>query len=332
MSEDTQSADPGQASLEWRYDVPLLSSRFMVWDFVRVTLISATVSYVLVAITGWLVDGEPVYLPIFALFVMIGVLLGLFVLVSALLGNRHGAVFGIGPTGATYSAGEREQKINRLVAMAGALAGNPTTTGAGLIATGQEHMRLPWDEVYHVVYYPRSRVIVLRNTWRAVLRLHLTSELYPEAAALVDGYWRHAAPVRNRALAGRPVRAPWFYYAALVLAVSLAGLGAQVWYWNDYELSGRLGLVGVVLLVVALLAEGPVRRICGFLSLPFLVVHLGAIVRSATETVEASFGAFRVAALDPAELTLSILSLLVLLGMAGWRAFGLGTEQDRPAP
>lgn len=56
MEESAETTD----IIEWHYDVPLLTSRFMVWDFVRVTLLSTAISYVLVAFTGGLVDGEPV--------------------------------------------------------------------------------------------------------------------------------------------------------------------------------------------------------------------------------------------------------------------------------
>lgn len=320
-----EGAGATQDRIEWHYNIPLLTSRFMVWDFVRVTLISVAISYVLVALTGWLVDGEPVFLPAFVLLIVTGVVLALFAITCILLGNRHGAVFGVGPKGVTYAAGERERKINRIVAIGGALAGNPTTTGAGLIATGQEQLSLQWGDVHHVVYYPGPRVIVLRNTWRAVLRLHLTPELYEDVAARVDEYWRGAVPVREAALAGRRARAPWPYYTALVLAAALAGVGAQVWYWNDYEFSARVGAVGVVLLIAAVLAEGPARRISGFLSLPLIAWHLIAVVLSAMEVVDSVFGTFYVAGLDPAELALSVLSLVVLLGMATWRTFDLGS-------
>lgn len=309
--------------IEWSFDVPLLTSRFMLWDFLRVTLISVATMYVLVAITGWIVEGEAVLLPWFVLPLVTAVMLGLFGLASLLLGNRHGARFGVAPSGVTYEAELRERRINRAVVILGALAGNPTATGAGLLASSSEMMRVPWSEIHRVVYYPDPHVIVIRNSWRAVLRLHLPVELYDQTAALVDSYWRGAAPSREKASGGRVVRAPWGYYAALSLAVAVATAGANVWYWNDYELSARMGLIGSLCLLVAVIAEGAPRRILGFLSIPLLAWHLGAIVFSALGTVEDSvFGTWYVASLDPAELAVSVLALVVLLGIASWRTFG----------
>ena len=308
-------------TIEWHYDVPLLTSRFMVWDFVRVTLISTAISYVLVAVTGWLVDGEPALLPPLALLIVIGVVLALFFLASLLLGNRHGARFTVGPKGVRYAAEQRERTINRVVMIVGALAGSPTTTGAGMIASGQEEMFVPWGEIYRVVYYPGPRVIVLRNTWRAVLRLHLAEELYPQAADLVDTYWRLAASARDKARAKRPARAPWFYYTGLVLAVAAAGLGAQVWYWNDFELVARIGVVGAVAVAASVVLEGPGRRIFGILAIPLLMWHAGALLVSAFESIGGMYGSSLVLGLDPAEFVLSMGSLGVLIGMAAWRAF-----------
>lgn len=214
-----------------------------------------------------------------------------------------------------------------MVTIVGALAGNPTATGAGLLASSRETLFVPWSDIHRVVYYPGPRVIVLRNTWRAVLRLHLAEDLYPQVAERVDTYWRSAAPVRERARAGvGTVRAPWPYYAGLVAVTVFAGAGAQVWYWNDFETAARIGAIGAIATAVSAVLEGTGRRILGVVAVPLLLWHAGALLVSAFESVESSWGSFLVLGLDPAEFLLSMGSLTVLVGMAAWRAFGPETR------
>lgn len=180
---------PGR--IEWRYDIPLLTSRFMLWDFLRVTLLSAALMYVIVIVAGLVFGQELILLPWQVPAIIVGVLLGLFVLASLLLGNRQGARFAVDAKGVEYHAEKRESRMNRIVATVGALMGSPTTAGAGALAMSREHLYLEWEGIREVRYYPSARVIAIRNSWRTMLRLHCPSELYDDVAAAVRHH--HAA-------------------------------------------------------------------------------------------------------------------------------------------
>lgn len=180
--------------LEWTYDIPLLTSRFMVWDFVRVILLSVTAMYVIVAVGGLIVEQELIILPAFVFFLTAGIMFGLFVLTSLLLGNRQGARFIVSSRGVEYRAEKRERAINRLAVLVGLLALNPTTAGAGTLAMTREKMFLPWESIERVVVYPRPRVIALRNSWRTVLRLHCTPELFDQVVSRVEAHHRVSRP------------------------------------------------------------------------------------------------------------------------------------------
>ncbi|NLI17509.1 MAG: hypothetical protein GX427_01670 [Actinomycetales bacterium] len=180
---------PGR--IEWRYDIPLLTSRFMLWDFLRVTLLSAALMYVIVIVAGLVFGQELILLPWQVPAIIVGVLLGLFVLASLLLGNRQGARFAVDAKGVEYHAEKRESRMNRIVATVGALMGSPTTAGAGALAMSREHLRLEWEGIREVRYYPAARVIAIRNSWRTMLRLHCPPELYDDVAATVRHH--HAA-------------------------------------------------------------------------------------------------------------------------------------------
>lgn len=180
---------PGR--IEWRYDIPLLTSRFMLWDFLRVTLLSAALMYVIVIVAGLVFGQELILLPWQVPAIIVGVLLGLFVIASLLLGNRQGARFAVDAKGVEYHAEKRESRMNRIVAAVGALMGSPTTAGAGALAMSREHLHLEWEGIREVRYYPSARVIAIRNSWRTMLRLHCPPELYDDVAAAVRHH--HAA-------------------------------------------------------------------------------------------------------------------------------------------
>lgn len=180
---------PGR--IEWRYDIPLLTSRFMLWDFLRVTLLSAALMYLIVIVAGLVFGQELILLPWQVPAIIVGVLLGLFVLASLLLGNRQGARFAVDAKGVEYHAEKRESRMNRIVATVGALMGSPTTAGAGALAMSREHLHLEWEGIREVRYYPSARVIAVRNSWRTMLRLHCPPELYDDVAAAARHH--HAA-------------------------------------------------------------------------------------------------------------------------------------------
>ena len=184
-------AAPAGGLIEWEARVPLLTSRFMLWDFLRVTLLAAALMYVIVIVAGLVFGQELILLPWQVPAIIVGVLLGLFVLASLLLGNRQGARFAVDAKGVEYHAEKRESRMNRIVAAVGALMGSPTTAGAGALAMSREHLHLEWEGIREVRYYPSARVIAIRNSWRTMLRLHCPPELYDDVAAAVRHH--HAA-------------------------------------------------------------------------------------------------------------------------------------------
>lgn len=201
---DSKNAVPGfdemppapsaSGTIEWTYDIPLLTSRFMLWDFVRVTLLSVTAMYVIVALGGLIVEQELIILPPMVFVLTASIMLGLFALTSLLLGNHQRARFIVSDRGVEYRAEKRERAINRLTILAGLLALNPTAAGAGTLAMTRERLLVPWGGIHRVVVHPRARVISLRNSWRTVLRLHCTAEQFDTIAEAVQARHRAAAP------------------------------------------------------------------------------------------------------------------------------------------
>lgn len=174
--------------VEWTYDIPLLTDPFMLWDFARVILLSVIGMYLIVALGGLIVEQELIILPAEVFVLVTGIMSGLFVLTALLLGNRQTARFVISAKGVEYHAAKRERTVSRLAVVVGLLARNPIAAGAGLLATSRENHLVPWSAVERVVFHPKARVIVLRNSWRTVQRLYCPPDRFDAIAEAVTAY------------------------------------------------------------------------------------------------------------------------------------------------
>ena len=315
-----------QATIEWTYRIPLLTSRFMLYDFAKVIVISVAIMYLLVAVMGWFIDGEFVWLPPQVFLITGGAMAALFVIACLLLGNRFTTTFRVGPDGVAYASGSKERKWNRLAIIAGLLGGSMTATGAGLIASSQEEGGFVWADVHRANEYPGPRVITLRNSWRAVLRLHCTPENYESVrAAVVAGLARGAAERATGEAAATPrVPRPWHAYAAGVTLPVIGAVLVTAWPWLQYEDSMRVVVLSALLLIVAGLLGGCVRRAAAAFSLlpTGWVVYL-----TAAEMFSISDGWFPGETVsgweyDTGLLVITLAGEAILVGLALWRLFG----------
>ncbi len=316
-----------QDTIEWTYRVPLLTSRFMLYDFVKVIVISVLIMYALVAVMGWFVDGEFVWMPPQVFLIAGGAMVGLFVIACLLLGNRFTMQFSVGPDGVGYASGPREKKWNRAAVIVGVLAGSATAAGAGLIASSQEEGGFPWAELHGANEYPGPRVITLRNSWRAVLRLHCTPGNYEQVRAVVAAGLAKGAAERAAEAADTPPGAsrPWHSWLAAVLVPVVATILVTAWPWLvDYEDGTRFVVLSGLFLIAAGLLGGCLRRVLAAISL----LPTGYIVYlTAAEMLTTSDGWFpgevvRGWEYDTGLLAVTLVGEAVLVGLALWRLFG----------
>jgi len=319
--EARDGSEAGADAITWEYRVPLLTSRFMLWDMVRVTAMSVLIMYVLVAATGWFVEGEPVLLPLAVPVLTAAVLFALFVVTGVLLGNGMTMTFRVDAEGVAYATGSRERKLSRLAVLLGVLGGSATTAGAGLLASAREQGGWTWTDIHAVRPFPAQRVISLRNSWRTVLRLHCTPENYEPVLAVVDAGVTQAAEVRAMAEQAAAVEAPdgmrrpWWSVLRAVIAPVVAGLLVAAWPWLQYGDAMRWLLVSVVLLVIAGAIRVDLGRLLALLSLgPTAYV----VVQTIAEALEVSGGpdAFYGWQLDTGLLALTVLGELMLVAIA----------------
>lgn len=313
-----------QEPIRWETDIPLLTNRFILWDFLKVAALSVAIMYAVVGLMAWVVDGELLIMPwpVFPGGVL--AMLVLFVIASLVLGNRHRAVFEVSDEGVTYEAGTREKRINAGVTVLGAIAGSASTTGAGLLAQSSQEGGYAWSEIHEMRSYPGPRVITLRNSWRAVLRLYVPVELWDRVVAVCE---RHVAEERalREGVAASRVHRPWWSRVGWLVGCLVLTVCTQAWYWvgYDYEALMRIGVLGGTVTALAAALEGVARRLLGVLGGLLLLAAAWALGASALEPFESMFGHARLtASLDTPLLALAAASTLALLLVAGWRIFG----------
>lgn len=198
-SEETYRS-PSQAppAIDWKIEMPLLTSRFFLYDGLKLfVILGVSVAFLTLVISGlsgsW--KQAPTLLTMFG-WIVAG-LLYLFTLIAwVIFRNRFLVGFRIDEQGVAWrTLSKTARAANRLALVTGALRGNPGQAGAGLLAMAGESGRLRWDKVRRIKKYPAERVITVMNSWRVVIRLYCTPDNYACVASVLDGYTRGASMV-----------------------------------------------------------------------------------------------------------------------------------------
>ncbi|MDD2426945.1 MAG: hypothetical protein PHR78_01690 [Eubacteriales bacterium] len=81
---------------------------------------------------------------------------------------------------------KRVRRMASATAVMGVLAGNPTATGAGLMAGARTNERLLWKRIRKVKYLDQQRTIMLRAGWGEAIAVFCTEENYQEISAAIQ--------------------------------------------------------------------------------------------------------------------------------------------------
>lgn len=181
-------APHGSPALEWDYAIPVATNRFILRDMVVVFGLSMLILQAILALMGLILEGEALLLPPSFWALIAAILVVLFGLASLVLLNRVQAHFRLDVERAQIMMGGRERKMNRLATWLGLMTGKPGLAGAGLLAQAQETQAIAWQDVYAVKVHPKQRVISLHNSWRTVIRLYCSPEVFDAAVAWVRSY------------------------------------------------------------------------------------------------------------------------------------------------
>ena len=214
---------------KWEKDVKLVTSRFFIYDVIRVSVLSYILINFMLLITSLLVDGGKDYTPdlfIGSALAVAAVALAILLVAMVFFGNKMPFRFAVTDTAASMEMISRKaKKVNRLSFFLGLAAGKPAVAGAGAIATSREYTELEWKHCHNAKYYPKAKAITLLNSWRAVIRLYCTDENYQEVADFVS---KKLASVRESRLTKEPSEKVDFTKIALNLA-KFALVTATAW-------------------------------------------------------------------------------------------------------
>ena len=67
----------------------------------------------------------------------------------------------------------------------GLLSGNFTAAGAGMIAQSRQVVRIKWESIRKVRYYPKEHTILVRGGYMEKIAVFCTPENYAEVEAMI---------------------------------------------------------------------------------------------------------------------------------------------------
>jgi hypothetical protein len=179
-------------TLTWQYDIPLVTNRYILWDMFRVLALSLFVMAALTGCIGILLD-DPVFIPIEFLFLIGGIVVGLFLFVTLVLfRNRYRARFVLDSTQAVFqglgwgdSGWERAMKRLLKVVAFFAASSDPTRSSA---------TNIRWRAIRKANANQTTRVIALSDSWHVVLRLYCPPDVFDQALAHVQRHIQSELP------------------------------------------------------------------------------------------------------------------------------------------
>ena len=313
--------------MQWDCRVPVLTNRFIMWDFAKVMVIAVIVIEAVGALMTFIIDGEAFFLPPLVFGIPLAVLVVLYLLVTGLiLGNRYDMSFSLNAQGVQIRAapsryGGRAIKILGVLAiLLGDRSRNATASATGDVG---EQTGVQWRDVVRIKVYPRERVISLCDSWHTIQRLYCPPDVFDEVAARVRAYTAKGISRWEEQKAAR-LRPPWGFYAVWALLAVGATLASGAWYWAE-PLRDRIALLAGLLVLLSGLLPGVFAWLCGMAGIITSLITLGTLLLPAMERktyagLEASYG-FEY---DPGFLLISLLGTIILLGMSAFRVLGRG--------
>ncbi len=261
--------------IEWDFRIPMVTNGFVMGDMFKVVGLSVGFSCLLMLAIGAFQGRDG--------FVDMLHIVPVFLVCLVMFAHGFPVRFTVSKTGVTYEVTRSQRKMNSAILWMGILSGGPGVAGSAMLAQSQEAGSYGWENVYRVDLFPRKRTVVLRNSWRTILRVYCTAENYgPVAHMAVDGVEAHADERSKNCTEAKTLRHSIFESvfnrwsalafvsgilvtaspfidmddsAGLVLTIGVVVLfGGMAWRGLRTAL-GVFGLVGCVFLIVLMAVE-----------------------------------------------------------------------------
>jgi len=165
-------------TLMWTKSTPILTEFYTARDFI---LWIASSGAIMVLLINILMGFEEFWAILTLGTAVTGFLFVLFVfVVIVFLRNKFTITYTLTTYGAATEVSQNIKDLNKLAMIGGSLGGSMTTVGSASIAMSQENVNVRWDQLKQVVVDRKRRMISLRNSWRALMRLYTYPENFDE--------------------------------------------------------------------------------------------------------------------------------------------------------
>lgn len=331
-SRETLLSPKTKEAVEWDFNIPIFTSRFILQDLAKLFGIPLFVVFLImvaIAIPGivkrgtlpsFQVSGEVIYA-----FSFLGIIFLTTIIVSAIIFRKgYHAHFVVdskgamaGPTALQYKT---NTKINTLLIILGIFMRKPGAVGTGLISQSTQFVSVAWSEIFRVILYPEQRVIALYNSWRRVLVLYCTAENFDIVAKIAQEGVAHTAEERQKhhAEIKKEVKrvVSWgIFLLVTALMVSVSPLIEGIYIapvWGLFTVS-----------ILAAITGGGVKRFFGFLNLLIVTAIVVLMINSGMEEHRSSFGFSTYHKLGGIASGVDIEQFIVsMLGISGFIVFG----------
>lgn len=150
----------------WAYNLPMMKNPAILFTVYKVLAISALFPFLIVLIADGFKNffgAVKVYLLVMLIMIVIG-FIG-YLIVAAIYGWYYCVIFEMDEEGINHAQQPKQlkkaQALAMITAFSGASAGNPTVTGAGLLAATKSGQYSQFDLVKTMKFYPRQHLIKL---------------------------------------------------------------------------------------------------------------------------------------------------------------------------
>ena len=173
--------------LQWEIYVPIFRNRFILKGLVIAIGIpfGIVIAVIIITAKGDVFGTDAKY----ALALIALLFLLTFLLVMIVYGGKYAPGFIVDETGIINSTQDhqarRSRVINGLLIALGAMSGNPTTVGTGMIAQSKQVVRLKWKSIRKVRYDPKRCTILVRGGYTEKIALFCTQENYAQVEQMV---------------------------------------------------------------------------------------------------------------------------------------------------
>lgn len=173
--------------VRWEIYVPIFKNRFILRGLGLAIGIpfGILIAFIIITAHGDIFGTDAKY----ALGMILALLILTFLLVMIVYGGKYAPGYIVDETGIVNYTQEKQTRRNRvingLLIALGALSGNPTAVGTGMIARSRQVMQLKWKHIRSVTYDPKRYTIIIRGGYTEKIAVFCTRENYAQIAAIV---------------------------------------------------------------------------------------------------------------------------------------------------